>query len=515
MASKLLQTLSVLTIAVTLATVNTGCSNENLAIEQQPEVNNHAASKVHITVGTGIDESSTRSAVVLDGGARKLTFTAGDKLYVKGVIAQDENSNDLILAGFLDIAGTPAAGATSAYFEGDLTVYKYNETTYLYESGPSITYDFGENDPLAVCMAYYENDNYKRVFAQLVHKDSEQYLVFDYSSNFAYATQVKYLNVISPDVNTLMTTCLPVIAPTYDTANKRFSLVGGIYEPFGINYGVFNCSISGLTPNASYWVILNGAYQEQNSYGTVTANAGGTGTFAIYALALNYKSPFSLTFINPSNPSDVKTVDLGQKAVQNKIYNITKTAVDGTPAVGIPVVSGCNTAPNIEYKFFKVYDNPTNITFSGDCNYSDREPGYRFYIMNDGTVHLNNFTTLCREAFIECSSNSLNIELTGNNAITVTNENVSLISRGTLKLSCTGASATLTVTDLVWMSDHNFGIYATNYNPDAGNNQISVTDTECDVTAQLAADGFTVTRSAGTYDINTDLYYWTYTVTKN
>ena len=76
-----------------------------------------------------------------------------------------------------------------------------------------------------------------------------------------------------------------------------------------------------------------------------------------------------------------------------------------------------------------------------------------------------------------------------------------------LKLSCTGTSATLTVTA---KNDWCCGIQGNNYSP---NNNEYTTTTELDVTALLAAEGYSVVRSARTKN-DDGSYTWTYTVRK-
>ena len=78
-----------LTIAAALALTTTSCSNEDILTDNngQPQVTTNG---VQVTVGAGFDEATTRSAVVIDGTKRVLTFTTGDRLYINGEIGGDE-----------------------------------------------------------------------------------------------------------------------------------------------------------------------------------------------------------------------------------------------------------------------------------------------------------------------------------------------------------------------------------------------------------------------------------------
>ena len=89
---------SMLAIAAGLVMTTASCSSENDLVEtpnvEQPQVTTNG---VQITVGAGFDDASTRSAVVIDGTKRVLTFTDDDKLYVYGDI--DENKVIAVSAG--------------------------------------------------------------------------------------------------------------------------------------------------------------------------------------------------------------------------------------------------------------------------------------------------------------------------------------------------------------------------------------------------------------------------------
>ena len=181
-----------------------------------------------------------------------------------------------------------------------------------------------------------------------------------------------------------------------------------------------------------------------------------------------------------------------------------------------PTVTGTTAEPsNGKYT---INDNPVNITISG---YSE---DYKFELSHGGTVTLNNVTATHTSTFMReyvDPAEDLLVVLTGTNSIKAAPFYcISVEGGGSLKLSCTGASAMLTVTAPY---SAGCGIYGTNYRPsnetsDPTANRYDITTTEYDVSAQLAAPGFTVTRSARTDgpdedgDSEPDYYTWTYTV---
>lgn len=154
---------------------------------------------------------------------------------------------------------------------------------------------------------------------------------------------------------------------------------------------------------------------------------------------------------------------------------------------------------------------PYDITVSSACK------GYGFNITstgNYGTIRLHNLNATWKNAdpttpFIKVYDN-VTIELTGDNSITC-DTYYAINSTGNLRFSCTGSSATLTVT----ASHCDFcGLFGdSNYTQRTGGGAYNYypTTTELDVTSQLAASGYTVTRSART-DNADGTYTWTYTV---
>ena len=122
----------------------------------------------------------------------------------------------------------------------------------------------------------------------------------------------------------------------------------------------------------------------------------------------------------------------------------------------------------------------------------------------DATIHLSNLTATYDglNSFIE-SQGDLLLDISGTNTITHKNLAYAIYGNGTLKLSGNG---TLTVTA---NGDSYCGIYTESDYTSTNNSH--ETTTEVDVTSQLAAPGYKVTRSART-DNGDGTYTWTYTV---
>lgn len=304
---KMTTTLSALAIAAALMMNLTACTNDDniAATPEQPETVSQQTT-VHVTVGAGIGDGTTRAAVTQEGTTRTLTFTAGDKLYVvEGIYSSNPVK---YLAGYLDIVGTPAEGATSATFSGDLSVY-------LNDGTPS-TYDFGDADPLTVGVTE----------VRLVPAAAP--------AGFVLGT-IPFINInatkmIAADVNTLMASAL-YVSGGYTSSTKSFSLSGT--KP------ILNCTIGNLKENTEYTVKLRYASNQseyesntsvfETTYDamTVTSDNDGIARFAISGLtnilAMTYNIYYVLQFI-PTGGGATKTYVLGQKDLGAKVYNVTK-----------------------------------------------------------------------------------------------------------------------------------------------------------------------------------------------
>lgn len=173
-------------------------------------------------------------------------------------------------------------------------------------------------------------------------------------------------------------------------------------------------------------------------------------------------------------------------------YNTSAIALTKQAARVAPTITwnnGSAVSPDEVYHYYDVY--ATEITLSGTSS------GYRFWMNNGGTIHINGLTATYDDdnhSFIYSDGN-LTLDVSGANSITTKNHYQTIFADGTLKLS---GSGTLTVT--ANYADR-YGILAdSNYNDENNSNA-----------SALAASGYTVTRSDVT-DNGAGTYSWTYTV---
>lgn len=321
---KQIKTLGWLVVAAALITTFAACSNDD---NDTPDTPAAPAKSVTITVGAGItDDNATRSAVDYDANAktRTLKFTKGDKLFVcasYGNHADDDSDcYEYVLSGYLTMVGSPSADGKSASFTGDLEQWdrgdKDAEGNYTYTKAASITVSVGD-DPLAGSVTS----------ATLVHNAAVKDTDYD---DEGWRILFKY-DVLASDVNTLMTKNLEIVATVYDSKSFKFN------ESISPTLPILNCTISGLTNNATYNVTYTYANSitgvEVDSYSltsTVTANENGTATFAFFGMYdEGQEYTHTLTFNNTQDNSETKTVTIGKRdlsSYKTKVLNVTRTA---------------------------------------------------------------------------------------------------------------------------------------------------------------------------------------------
>ena len=352
------------------------------------------------------------------------------------------------------------------------------------------SYGFITDDPLGECST---------VRAILVHKDAGESFVVESDKRGYYEN-----GNLAATVDALMTTTFDVEG-TYDKVNKRFSLA---IDNEYVSSPIFNCTVTGgLTANAEYQVILlagddASSVGEYVFIGTVTANSSGGVSFACTNRVGKDSRYYAIRFKNTTVADDWKRINLGTKALESKVYNISRAASADPDAPAIPTITGATyTMPN-EYGHSWINGNNGALTFS----IAGTSRGVSF-IMEDytsATVTLSNLDAKSQNTFLG-GENDITIVLDGNSAITAQDGGYCIFSGENLKLKTTGSTQTLIVTA---DNEYNCGLYGyNNYNQETNNN---ATTTECDVTSQLAADGYTVTRSARSE--SGGKYTWTYTV---
>lgn len=314
---KQIKPLGWLVVAAALTTTFAACSNDD---NDTPDTPAAPAKSITITVGAGItDDNATRSAITTEGTSRTLTFTTGDKLFVSasyGTAANDDSDcYEHVLSGYLTMVGSPSADGKSASFTGDLEQWdrgdKDAEGNYTYTKAASITVSVGD-DPLSAEVTY----------ATLVHKDAVSNTDYD---DEGWRILFKY-DVLASDVNTLMTKSLEIVTTAYTSGQFRFN------ESIS-TLPILNCTISGLTANATYNVTYAIGDTENDKFllsPAVTANESNTAMFAFFGMyqeGENYTH--TLTFKNTNDNSDTKTVTIGTRdlsSYKTKVLNVTRTA---------------------------------------------------------------------------------------------------------------------------------------------------------------------------------------------
>lgn len=275
------------------------CSHEQFQYSDDQQQTDD--SSINITIGAGINDngSNTRSAVNQEGLTRTLTFTDGDRLYV---YARTDNTGNKILAGFLNIdANSITNTATAATFTGSLSVFEKVNTSWVAANWTPAT-----AHPLAEC---------DTVIAKLVHKDAgATFQVRDDHIGSFWA-------IMTPDVNTLMTTGL-CVKGTYSAGSIALSASS---QP------IINCTLTDLEAGATYKVEYwygNNAFTETSrdlslKGATVQADANGHASFAFIGKAGDSEHAI---YVKNANSNDARLVNLGRRTLENKVYNLTRSA---------------------------------------------------------------------------------------------------------------------------------------------------------------------------------------------
>lgn len=315
---KQIKTLGWLVMAAALTTTFAACSSDD---SDTPDTPAAPVKSVTITVGAGIDEATTRSAIDYDANAktRTLKFTTGDRLFVSaeyGSAANDDSDcYDHYLSGYLTMVGSPSEDGKSATFTGNLEQWdrgsKDDKGNYTYTKASSITVPIGE-DPL--------NGTGSITSATLVHNAAV--MNTDYEDE-GWRILFKY-DVLANDVNTLMTKSLEIVTTQY--SSKVFKFNESI-----LTSPILNCTISGLTANATYNVTYAIGDNESDKIPlspTVSANKSSIATFAFFGMYQEGEEyTHTLTFKNTADNSDTKTVTIGTRdlsSYKTKVLNVTR-----------------------------------------------------------------------------------------------------------------------------------------------------------------------------------------------
>ena len=542
---KTMHTLSALTIAAALATVNIACSNDDIIVEQ-PKAPVAEAPVCHFNIPANIGEGTETRAITIGETSITSEFANTDKVYM---FIEGQGTN----AGKLAVAhnGTDAAtyltpsninGATCT-LEGALKFY-YNDNDNFAAYEPAV------ND---VVYLYYNMKKPVEDHAYSINMAGLDYHTQNGSKDQdVYGSYGSYTFLASTGAS----------ACDFAEAKMKVTAVTGNGTD---GYSLTMVQYDDNTKSNVHFENMGSMFRQRLSFTDKNGQSiaiptleklavkfeGGDYTVGTYYPFSQYGSYYSLPDMSITNPivsaegdvylalmfydsnKDLPLV-LEAKDSDGNVYSVTKNAPTGGFKNGKyyygsttlawqkcikPTVTGTSATPVGDPATYTVTENPVNLTISG---YSE---GYDFELSegHGGTITLDNVTASgttnspLYSPFIEQEANASNADvslvLTGTNSITC-GTNWCILVYGNLKLSCTGTSATLTVTGT---TDGCCGIQGFNYRSD-GAFGVSFnechTTTELDVTSMLAADGYSVIRSART-DNSDGTYTWTYTVTKN
>ena len=523
------KTLSLLAI---LALGLTACNKVDLqnGSEQIPEIPADAPVCYFNLPASFVRDAATK-AVTIGENTATTTFASTDKVYV--VIEHNGTraiSYDPAESKCVSMIVTPDANPATATLSGALTFYYDGNNPIAFTNNP-IAFTPAVDDVVYLLYnmlrpSLRETDWYFDYDQQTGGKDTKVPSYWDYyygASYRDYAQAKMKITAVSGDGSEGYTMSLV----QYDDPTKSNVSFQNLGSMFRQELSFTDKNGDPVTPTLTKFTISTTNNKSIYCYNPFSSNPDNQYRYdsvIIEHLGLsNDGNIYFATMFTDDNKDEA--LILTAEDEDDNVYTCTKTAPAGGFANGKyyygtatmawqkckqPTVTGTSATPTNRYYY--ISENPVNLTISG---YSE---DYYFELSHGGTVTLDNLTTtFCYQPFIDLNvspAEDLQVVLTGTNSIESGYDECINVEGGNLKLSCTGASATLTVTTKIGGS---CGICGANYvssnvpsYPAA--NRYDIT-TELDVTAQLAAPGFTVTRSART-DNADGTYSWTYTVTR-
>ena len=478
---KTINILSALTIVAALTTGFTACSNDDIALEQ-PTEQSAVAKTYTMNIPATMPNDDTR-AVAFNGTICTSTFESTEKIYVYNT------TKSAMLDGYLQPANISANGKGC-----DLT----GSLTGTIEAGDELQLFYNMNNLCSFPIGHMYYDKEMNLFyytdqdgtpSTIVDGAVATVTVSDYSSSALTTTatasfqsvqsmfrfqfkdennnaiNVKSLKIKSK--NDALVDCFRPLAEDPDDLNQ--------YDNYNITLG---------TATTDY-IYLGIRIDESRS-------AGDELTFTIFdADGNDYKGTKSVPASGFKN---------GKYYYNTSAIQLTKVVRTAPTITWTSVSDNQEVTPdeNALYHIYGVFNTsetkfePSEITISGTSE------GYWFWMDYGATVHLNNLNAVYdgMQQFIYYSGGNLNLDINGTNNIVCKNYSQAIVSSKLLKLSGNG---TLTVTT---NDADELGLWGSNYQ--SSNKALS----------DLAADGYTVTRSART-DNPDGSYTWTYTVVTN
>ena len=427
------------------------------------------------------------------------TFVAGDKVYVynetKDVMACDDQGKSIALTLTADDITDDGKSCT---LTGTLSFHKYENNTWTHVS-------------------VEDTDSYKLLYnlsmpytGKPLASESELWYFEQDGTAAGVADYAIATTTLNNDGGVLTTTS--TVSFTNLQSMFRFKFIDESTNAINVKHLVITSKNSAV---ASYYSPL---LPSTNSY------------------TYDTDDPFPVTLTTPT--TDYIYVALCIKESVAAGDELTFKAIDADGKV----YTGTKDAPNDGFKNGKYYYNSSAITLTHDAskditapnivwtspstpiemNYNGEYPGFPadfditlsgtsrncyFFLLNAGTVRLNGINATYSGPFFDYGGN-LTVELQNGSANTIVDTSVNTygaycIGAATLKLSGNG-TLTVTTSDAERCGFNG----STNYN--IANNGHETT-TVLDVSSQLAAEGYSVIRSART-DNADGTYTWTYTV---
>lgn len=481
---KTIISLSALTIAVALTTSFTSCSNEDLTVESAVQ----PAEQTYTICIPATFDNGTRAVTFDDGDETKsgkptnhTSFDELEDVYVYNV------TKDAMLEGSLNPSDISEDGKTcnlTGKLDGDI------------DEGDELKLLYNLSDP-----NYSEP---KENYCLYSERTGNNQNVIDAAE--ATVTVSKYTNGI-------LTT----------TTTASFNLVQSIFRFSFVDENGDPIKVKNLTIKSKNNALVGWYYPLEDSYETQNEHYN-------YDFAFN-KAVSGNLYLDMRIDESRSAGDVLKFVVTDKkgnVYRCTKNAPKGgfkngkyyysTSAFKLteelqhtePTVDWTNVKDGVavtpdESNVYKVYGpNPDNVydksefTLSGNCT------NYWFNLLSESTVHLDGITATCdgTDAFIN-SNYYVYLDIKGDNTIICDDANKAIDTFERILLSGNG---TLTIKTTKY--NLSCGIRGENYN--SNSNKYDTTE-EIDMTAKLAASGYTVTRGERK-ETEYGTYTWTYTV---
>ena len=450
----------------------TACSNDDNIIGTTDEPT-PAAQGLRVTVEAQFDDgggAQTRAVSFdSDGVTSTSTFATGDKIYIYN------NTKGALETNELTVSDISADGKT-AKFTGTLAgTYDANDELTLYYNMS----DFWSDEYSYCCFEYAWTQN----------GTSDNASAHDYAK--ATAT------VASVSGGTLTFTAPASLQKLQSVFRQRLSFTdkngNAIAKPTISSLKIASKSYKLVT---RYW-LEDGDAEDDITISYPTIDSSGDIYLALrFADGSTSADALTLTATDSEGNVYEGTKSAPSTGFQNGKYYHGAMTLAWTKQLVPPTITRSDGGTVPEPNQYNCYDisesgGTINLTVSGTSI------GYYFSLngSNAMTVTLNSLNAVKDDIEFIYSTGSLNLVLSGDNTITCKNRNQCIFASGTLKLSGNG---TLTVTA---NSSGRYGLVGDNNYNDSSNSDASA----------LAADGYTVTRSAMT-DNGDGTYTWTYTV---